>query len=27
LQSRRVEPQGEPVAGALWLIQQETQSA
>ncbi len=24
LQSRRVEPQGEPVAGALWLIQQET---
>ncbi|MFN3860810.1 MAG: BadF/BadG/BcrA/BcrD ATPase family protein [Roseateles sp.] len=24
LQARRVEPQGEPVAGALWLIQQET---
>lgn len=24
LQSRRVQPQGEPVAGALWLIQQET---
>ncbi|HEY8877536.1 MAG TPA: ATPase, partial [Roseateles sp.] len=23
LQSRRVEPQGEPVAGALWLIQQQ----
>lgn len=27
LQSRRVEPQGEPVAGALWLIQQETNLA
>jgi glucosamine kinase len=23
LQARRVEPQGEPVAGALWLIQQQ----
>ncbi|MGQ3053552.1 MAG: BadF/BadG/BcrA/BcrD ATPase family protein [Roseateles sp.] len=27
LQSRRVEPQGEPVIGALWLIQQETMTA
>lgn len=27
LLSRRVEPQGEPVTGALWLIQQEMQSA
>jgi glucosamine kinase len=27
LQSRRVQPQGEPVAGALWLIQQETKTS
>lgn len=27
LQSRRVEPRDEPVAGALWLIQRETTSA
>jgi glucosamine kinase len=27
LQSRRVEPQGDAAAGALWLIQQETMSA
>lgn len=27
LQARRVEPRGEPVAGALWLIQQQTRQA
>lgn len=27
VQTRRVEPRGEPVAGALWLIQQQTRQA
>lgn len=27
LQARRVDPKGEPVAGALWLIQQETSAS